>query len=38
MIKAGRLVAKNIISNYSKGILETIEEQSIGMAAERSEK
>ena len=27
-----------IVSNYSKGILETIEEQSIGMAAERSEK
>ena len=27
-----------ILSNYSKGILETIEEQSIGMAAERSEK
>ena len=26
-----------ILSNYSKGILETIEEQSIGMAAERSE-
>ena len=27
-----------IVSNFSKGILETIEEQAIGMAAERSEK
>ena len=26
-----------IVSNFSKGILETIEEQAIGMAAERSE-
>tara|TARA_B100000678_G_scaffold217279_1_gene184627 strand:- start:113 stop:1507 length:1395 start_codon:yes stop_codon:yes gene_type:complete len=27
-----------IVSNYANGILETIEEQAIGMAAERSEK
>ena len=27
-----------IVSNFSKGILETIEEQAIGMATERSEK
>jgi hypothetical protein len=26
-----------IVNNYSKGILATIEEQSVGMVAERSE-